>query len=314
MGKIAFLFPGQGSQAVGMGAAFRDENTKAADIFSRADKRLDYPLSEVIFQGPEDRLKLTENTQPAILTASIAALQAVQEHGITADYTAGHSLGEYSALIASGALSFEDGVYAVRKRGLYMEEAVPAGEGAMSAVLGLDNETLESISEQVTADGESVQLANLNAPGQIVISGTAKGVEIAGEKAKEAGAKKVLPLNVSGPFHSRLMEPAAGKFKEVLDEVEIRDADVPVIANVTADEMQAAPVIYENLMAQLYSPVRWEETVRKLLDLGVDTFLEIGPGKVLSGLVKRVHRRAKTFPINDPESLEKALAKLKEDN
>ncbi|HEX7063627.1 MAG TPA: ACP S-malonyltransferase [Bacillales bacterium] len=314
MGKIAFLFPGQGSQSVGMGEAFRKENAKAAEIYAKADERLDYPLSEVIFQGPEDRLKLTENTQPAILTASIAALQVVQEHGITADYTAGHSLGEYSALVASGALSFEDAVYAVRKRGLYMEEAVPAGEGTMSAILGLDHEKLQAISEQVTAEGESVQLANLNAPGQIVISGTAKGVEIAGEKAKEAGAKKVLPLNVSGPFHSRLMEPAAAKFKEVLDEVEIRDADVPVVANVTADEMQNAPNIYENLLAQLYSPVRWEETVRKLIDLGVDTFLEIGPGKVLSGLVKRVHRRAGTYPINDPESLEKVLAKLKGDN
>lgn len=314
MGKIAFLFPGQGSQSVGMGEAFRKENNKAAEIYSKADERLNYSLSEVIFQGPEDRLKLTENTQPAILTASIAALQAVQDQGITADFTAGHSLGEYSALVASGALTFEDAVYAVRQRGLYMEEAVPAGEGAMSAILGVENETLQGICEQVTADGESVQLANLNAPGQIVISGTANGVEIAGEKAKEAGAKKVLPLNVSGPFHSRLMEPAATKFKDVLDEVEIRDAAVPVVANVTADEMKSSAAIYENLLAQLYSPVRWEETVRKLLDLGVDTFLEIGPGKVLSGLVKRVHRRAATFPINDPESLEKALAKLKGDN
>lgn len=310
MGKVAFLFPGQGSQTVGMGNAFRKENSKAADIFSRADERLNYPLSKLIFEGPEERLKLTENTQPAILTTSIAVLQVVKEHGLTADYTAGHSLGEYSALVAAGALSFEDAVYAVRQRGLYMEEAVPAGEGAMSAVLGLENEVLESIAEQVTGAGESVQLANLNAPGQIVISGTAKGVEIAGEKAKEAGAKRVLPLNVSGPFHSRLMKPAAAKFKNVLDEIGVRDADLPVIANVTANEMQTATDIYENLMAQLYSPVRWEETVKKLLDLGVDTFLEIGPGNVLCGLVKRVHRRATALPIQDPEGLEKALAKL----
>ncbi|HET7521991.1 MAG TPA: ACP S-malonyltransferase [Bacillales bacterium] len=314
MGKIAFLFPGQGSQAVGMGKAFQQENVKAADIFSRADERLDYPLSEVIFQGPDERLKLTENTQPAILTMSVAALQAVQDSGIEADYAAGHSLGEYSALVAAGALTFEDAVYAVRKRGLFMEEAVPAGEGAMAAVLGLDGETLASITEQVSADGESVQLANLNAPGQIVISGTAKGVQIAGEKAKEAGAKRVLPLHVSGPFHSRLMEPASAKLKNVLDDITIHEANIPVIANVTADKMQTPSDIHENLLAQLYSPVRWEETVRKLLDLGVDTFFEIGPGNVLSGLVKRVKRRAKTFPVNDPESLQKAVAALKEDD
>ncbi|HET7657416.1 MAG TPA: ACP S-malonyltransferase, partial [Bacillales bacterium] len=190
MGKTAFLFPGQGSQFVGMGAGFRDDNPKAADIFARADNRLDFPLSKVIFEGPEEELKLTENTQPAILTTSIAALQAVQEAGIQADYTAGHSLGEYSALVAAGALSFEDAVYAVRQRGLYMEEAVPAGEGAMSAVLGLDNEPLSEIVEKVTAEGESVQLANLNAPGQIVISGTAEGVQMAGKLAEEAGAKR----------------------------------------------------------------------------------------------------------------------------
>ncbi|HET7657858.1 MAG TPA: ACP S-malonyltransferase, partial [Bacillales bacterium] len=250
-------------------------------------------------------------TQPAILTTSIAALQAAQEAGIQADYTAGHSLGEYSALVAAGSLSFEDAVYAVRQRGLYMEEAVPAGEGAMSAVLGLDNEPLSEIAEKVTAEGESVQLANLNAPGQIVISGTAEGVQMAGKLAEEAGAKRVLPLNVSGPFHSRLMKPAAQKFKAVLDEIDIRDSEIPVIANVTAKEMQTATDVYENLLAQLYSPVRWEETVRKMLDLGVDTFIEIGPGNVLCGLVKRVHRRATALPISDQESLEKALSKLK---
>lgn len=314
MGKTAFLFPGQGSQSVGMGKLFLENNPKAAEIFSSADKRLDYPLSDVIFEGPEDRLKLTENTQPAILTTSIAVLQAVQEAGIKADYAAGHSLGEYSALVASGAISFEDAVYAVRQRGLYMEEAVPAGEGAMSAVLGLDNEKLAEIADQVTSEGESVQLANLNAPGQIVISGTAKGVETAGNRAQEAGAKRVLPLNVSGPFHSRMMKPAAAKFKAILDEIDIHDAEIPVIANVTANEMQTATDIYENLLAQLYSPVRWEETIRKMLDLGVDTFIEVGPGNVLCGLVKRVHRRAKAYPVQDPDSLKKALSKLKEED
>jgi len=314
MGKTAFLFPGQGSQSVGMGKLFLENHPKASEIFSSADKRLDYPLSDVIFEGPEDRLKLTENTQPAILTTSIAVLQAVQEAGIKADYAAGHSLGEYSALVASGSISFEDAVYAVRQRGLYMEEAVPAGEGAMSAVLGLDNEKLAEIADQVTSEGESVQLANLNAPGQIVISGTAKGVETAGNRAQEAGAKRVLPLNVSGPFHSRMMKPAAAKFKAILDEIDIHDAEIPVIANVTANEMQTATDIYENLLAQLYSPVRWEETIRKMLDLGVDTFIEVGPGNVLCGLVKRVHRRAKAYPVQDPDSLKKALSKLKEED
>ncbi|HET7629321.1 MAG TPA: ACP S-malonyltransferase [Bacillales bacterium] len=312
MSKIAFLFPGQGSQSVGMGAAFKDQNEQAGSIFRRADERLGFPLSKVIFEGPETELKLTENTQPAILTASLAAWEVFRETGIEADYTAGHSLGEYSALVAAGALSFEDAVYAVRHRGLYMEEAVPAGEGAMAAILGLEDAVLREIADSVTAEGESVDLANLNAPGQIVISGTAEGVRIAGDKASAAGAKRVLPLNVSGPFHSRLMKPAADKFKQVLDEIEIRNAETPVIANVTADEMKDAGMIYDNLLAQMYSPVRWEETVRKLLDLGVDTFFEIGPGNVLCGLVKRVNRRAQAYPVNDPESLEKALAKWKE--
>lgn len=313
MGKVAFLFPGQGSQSVGMGHSFQDENVEAAQIFTRADKHLGFSMSRLIFEGPDEQLTLTENAQPAILTASVAALQAVQEYGVRADYVAGHSLGEYSALVAAGALSFEDAVYAVRQRGLFMEEAVPAGEGAMSAILGLNKETLQTITEQVTADGESVQLANLNAPGQIAISGSSAGVDMAGQKAKENGAKRVIPLQVSGPFHSQLMAPAANRFQEILDDIAIKDARIPVIANVTADEMQTSNMIYKNLLAQLYSPVRWEETVRKLVDLGVDTFFEIGPGNVLSGLVKKVNRRAQTFAINDPEHLRKSIEKWKED-
>jgi [acyl-carrier-protein] S-malonyltransferase len=311
MGKIAFLFPGQGSQEVGMGRLLAEQNEDAKHLFAKADEVLNYPLSNLIFNGPQEELTLTENTQPALLTTSIAILKAFKEHGITADYTAGHSLGEYSALVAAGAISFEDAVYAVRQRGLFMEEAVPAGLGAMAAILGMERDALKEITDSVTSDGESVELANLNCPGQIVISGTAKGVEIASKLAGENGAKRVIALQVSGPFHSALMKPASEKLSEVLANIAIADAEVPVIANVTAKEMTSANEIRERLIQQLYSPVLWEDTIKYLLEKDVDTFIEIGPGKVLSGLVKKVHRRAKTYSISDSESLENVVAKLK---
>jgi [acyl-carrier-protein] S-malonyltransferase len=311
MGKIAFLFPGQGSQEVGMGKLLAEQNEDAKQLFAKADEVLNYPLSNLIFNGPQEELTLTENTQPALLTTSIAILTAFKEHGITADYTAGHSLGEYSALVAAGAISFEDAVYAVRQRGLFMEEAVPAGLGAMAAILGMERDGLKEITDSVTSDGESVELANLNCPGQIVISGTAKGVEIASKLAGENGAKRVIALQVSGPFHSALMKPASEKLSEVLANIAIVDAKVPVVANVTAMEMTSANDIRERLIQQLYSPVLWEDTIKYLLEKDVDTFIEIGPGKVLSGLVKKVHRRAKTYSISDSESLENVVAKLK---
>jgi len=232
---------------------------------------------------------------------------------VTADYVAGHSLGEYTALVAAGAISFEDGVYAVRKRGEYMEEAVPNREGTMAAILGLDREVLKEVTDSVTAEGNTVQLANLNCPGQIVISGTRKGVELASVKAKEAGAKRALLLEVSGPFHSVLMKPAAEKFNDVLNQIQIENAKIPVIANVTASEMTEAVEIKEKLIEQLYSPVLWEDSVQKMIDLGVDTFIEIGPGKVLSGLVKKVNRTVRTFAVSDEETLQSVVDALKEE-
>ncbi|MCY7918299.1 ACP S-malonyltransferase [Bacillus vallismortis] len=314
MSKIAFLFPGQGSQFIGMGKELYEQVPAAKRLFDEADETLETKLSSLIFEGDAKELTLTYNAQPALLTTSIAVLEKFKESGITPDFTAGHSLGEYSALVASGALSFKDAVYTVRKRGEFMNEAVPAGEGAMAAILGMDAEALKQVTDKVTEEGHLVQLANLNSPGQIVISGTAKGVELASEQAKENGAKRAISLEVSGPFHSELMKPAAEKLKEVLDSCDIKDAGVPVVSNVSADVMTAKAEIKEKLIEQLYSPVRFEESINKLIEEGVTTFIEIGPGKVLSGLVKKVNRRLKTIAVSDPETIELAIQTLKEEN
>jgi [acyl-carrier-protein] S-malonyltransferase len=305
MGKIAWVFPGQGSQYVGMGQEVTEAYPEAREVFEKADEVLGFSLTQLCMHGEEAELRKTENTQPAILTTSIALLRVLRRKEVPVDFVAGHSLGEFSALVAAGALQFEDAVRLVRIRGKLMEEAVPAGKGAMAAVLGMEQPVLAEICEQVSAAGQPVDLANLNCPGQIVISGTRQGVEDACRRAREAGARRTMMLEVSGPFHSRLMQPAADKFRKVLDEVNLSEAQVPVVANVTALPVQDPGEIRELLYRQVASPVRWEESIRWLLSQGVETFVEIGPGSVLSGLIRKVDRKVQTFQVEKPSDLEK---------
>lgn len=310
MGKLAYVFPGQGSQAVGMGQAIAEAHPAAHEVFKEADQVLGYDLSGLCFNGPEDVLRLTENTQPALLTTSIALWNVFTERAPKADYVAGHSLGEYSALVATGALSFAQAVQIVRIRGKAMEAAVPAGAGAMAAVLGMNQDELAEICRRVSHEHGTVELANLNCPGQVVISGSRAGVQKASEQAKAAGARRVMLLPVSGPFHSSLMSPAAERLQTALQDIDIDTARVPVVSNVSARPIQKGKEIREALIKQVASPVRWEDSVRWMLEQGTDTFVEIGPGRVLSGLIRKIERKATVYNVSDPESLEKTLSQL----
>lgn len=312
MTKIAFIFPGQGSQSVGMGQQFVESDVTNKKFYDKADEVLGFSLSDIMLEGPAEELTKTYNAQPALLTTSSMIAQKLEEAGIKPDYTAGHSLGEYSALVASKVMQFEDAVSLVHKRGVFMNDAVPAGEGAMAAILGLDKETLTSVTQDVSEHGDIVQVANLNCPGQIVISGTVAGVEAASAKAKEVGAKRAIPLVVSGPFHSELMRPAADKLDAAISEITLNGAVTPVISNVTALPVTEAASIKNLLVEQLYSPVRWEESIQKMIELGVTVFIECGPGKVLSGLVKKVDRSVTTYCVYDEASLQQVLTELGE--
>lgn len=305
MSKIAFVFAGQGAQYVGMGKELAMNINSSKAIFEEADKALGFEISKLCFEGTKEELDETENTQPAILTTSIAVLKALEEKGIRPDITAGLSLGEYSALVCSGVLNFTDAVKLVKKRGRFMQEAVPAGVGTMAAVLGLGAEEVKAICLEAKSFG-IVEPANFNCPGQIVIGGEIEALKAATEKAKEKGAK-VIPLSVSAPFHTSMLKPASEKLEEELWSIELGEIKVPIITNVTSDYVSDKNEIKELLRRQVMSSVLWEDTIRKMLEAGVDIFVELGPGKVLSGFIKKIDRKVTVINIDDLNSLGKAL-------
>ena len=309
MGKVAFVFPGQASQYSGMGKELAEKYPVARAVFEEADKALGFSVSKLCFEGTEDDLKLTANTQPAILTVSVAAARVLAEKGITPDFVAGHSLGEYSALVAAGSLKFAEAVKLVRKRGTYMQEAVPAGQGAMAAIMGLSPAVVQDACKRA-AESEICSPANLNSPEQTVVSGHAGAVKRAVEIASQLGAKRSMVLPVSAPFHSALMMPAQEKLEKDLSAVEFAELQVPLVTNVDADSIRQGEEARSALIRQVTMPVRWEESMRMLLDEGVNTFVEVGPGRVLTGLMRQIERSVATLNVEDEKSLQATREKI----
>src|ERR1700722_5216042 len=310
--KIAFLFPGQGSQAVGMGRELAERFAVAAQTFAEADAALGFPLSRLCFEGPEEDLRLTENTQPAIMTVSVAAARVLAEHGVAHALAAGHSLGEWSAHVVAGTFSFADAVRAVKARGRAMQQAVPAGHGAMAAVLALDSSLVsDACAEAAIETGLTIQAANLNSPSQTVISGTTAAVEKAAALCKAKGARRTVMLPVSAPFHCALMQPAQEEVARVLATIEMNDPRIPVAANVTGGLVTTADATRDALIRQVTGAVRWVDCVRSLKAVGADLYIEVGPGKVLCGLLKQIDPELKSLNVEDAASLEKTLAELK---
>jgi [acyl-carrier-protein] S-malonyltransferase len=309
LSKIAFIFPGQASQYSGMGKDLSEKFPIAHKTFAEADHALAFPISAICFHGPDEELQLTTNTQPAILTVSVAAYRVLEEKGIQPDVVAGHSLGEYSALVAAGALSLSEAAQVVRERGRYMQEAVPVGEGAMAAILGLSIDSVHQICADARHD-EECTAANINSPSQIVIAGSQGAVERAVKLAVDAGAKRALMLPVSAPFHCRLMLPAQERLEHDLMHLEFNDLRFPLVTNVEAELITTGLAARTSLIRQVSSPVLWEESIRTMIDDGVDTFVEVGPGRVLSGLVKQIDRTKKILNVEDEKSLAATLEAL----
>lgn len=309
--KTAFLFPGQGSQKVGMVQDLFENYDSVKALIKEADETLGFSISKMMFEGPDTELMKTEFTQPAILTASVAVWQVLKEHGLTPDIAAGHSLGEYSALVAAGAISFADAVNTVHLRGRFMQEAVPLGEGGMAAIIGSNPETIVKVCGEVSTEDLPVQAVNFNCPGQVVIAGATAAVEKACEALKEAGARRAIMLKVSAPFHSTLMEPAALRLKEVLDKIDIHDTAIPVVANVNAKEETKADEIRKNLVDQAAHPVHWEESIRNMIASGVDMTVEAGPGTVLTGFMKKIARSVPCHHAEDVATIDEVVTALK---
>ncbi len=307
--KTAFLFAGQGSQAIGMGKELCENFPVAKEVFTTATEALGFDIEQMIFEGDPETLMITENTQPAILTMSVAALRVVEELGIKADVVAGLSLGEYSAHVAAGSMEFADAVKLVKKRGKYMQEEVPVGVGAMAAIINLDADTVKEVCKLASEKG-IVEPANFNCPGQITVAGEVAAVEYACEIAKEKGAKRAMLLPVSAPFHCSMLKGAGEKLKAELEHVEVSDLQIPLVTNVTADYVKDAGEIKDLLVRQVSSSVLFEESLKRMLADGVDTFVEIGPGKALSGFVKKINKEVAVYHVEDMKSLEEVKAAL----